>query len=927
MIHAADVARALAGLTLLATLSAAEPILLLDGAQPPPPAGHDTAPLRELSIALPGIGGEAVQSVFLAGRWQDGAWRGQPTIRAWQQQRGLQPSQISKQSRKLVDETVLVRDGDGWRVQLIIEIQTPAQARQPRMLDWFAVRGQLTPHAGDPPVLRLDRSTPPWRRNDLPLVGTMYRGDLEVKHRRVIGEGAQAQTSERTVASAVWLADEPHRTPDGPWSRSGDGALDIAGSDRGLHFSARLAEVLTDAGEGVAAHRLWAQRRDLSACNALLVTYRADAPRVPVRVGIQLEHRPGVWTGSSFPLAGGERSVLLPFAGFHESGGFNPDHHLRADSVGGLAVTLSSGHAAGATGIEIRRIEAIHDPSLGLAWGSQADSPVEVTLDPAATRRVNGVAGISPALFGVHIVGQPDRKDPARREAILAALRDAGIGGIRGLEHTGFGGVKGAPGRGDIPALAAAAGVAPEDTIDCYTHGLFDYPPWADNLAGYAQRVAEFHSALATAAWRPEAPGNGMRNVEVLNEPFMWARHINKPGGALQDPTQHNYLPAKLSADAYIAIFNAAAAAAKPINPHLRLGGPCSAGFSSDDWRHLTGFVMPVVRGCPQLDAVVEHHYQGRGQQFAAEFEVFQALATAEVGKRLPIWNTECNDLADKPGAQEDPEDPANAQVSLRRGVYQLAEILAHLRFGPDHTRARMVHALWGGQFRKVGEAEAFKLMAGLRGDLMPVGTGDDSILAAAARRGETGALVVYNDGHRARRIVVAGLAAWVPSRSGRLMALAGREVTTAALSLEVSDGALAWVLPPLSAVAIDLAGLPVARWRDETVRYARSAADPLSGGLWRLAGGSQTGLVIPEAQGAPSALRLVAEDLDAGEATITLGAVRIPLPHSGNGPRRVIEIPLPAGADAAQPRIEVSAGADGFRLCSLSAVWISTAP
>ncbi len=131
-------------------------------------------------------------------------------------------------------------------------------------------------------------------------------------------------------------------------------------------------------------------------------------------------------------------------------------------------------------------------------------------------------------------------------------------------------------------------------------------------------------------------------------------------------------------------------------------------------------------------------------------------------------------------------------------------------------------------------------------------------------------------------------------------------------------DGAI--TIPPLGAVGVTLRGLPPVRESvNEIVRYA---SDGKKGALWEIAPGGSLTLDVPDARPSAYGLRIVAEGLDAGEATILLGDEEIPLPPSNLGPPGILTVSVPFGADPSRLEIRVSEDADGFRLCSLSVVW-----
>ncbi len=900
---------ALAGLAALPSAFAApdvkihERVVLLDGSAPLPAESSD----RSVILAFPGIGGAPERSLFFRCEWKDGKLLGEPAVRVWQQQANLQPSQIAKQTREVEAREFRRTKAGGWAGRLALVVATPEQVGHEDVVERFELSFEVAPAPGEPlPVLRSDYSTPPWRRLDWPLAGTLLRGTARGSWEKRVAGGAETREIEQSCVGS----EQPLSQPGGPWSGVGDMSVTVA--DGGLRLVAKLSTRKTDAGEGVSRALLWPERRDLSRMNALLVTYRSER-RPGAAFGVSLQESPGLWYAApkGLPLAGGERQALIPFSGLSQEG-FDMDHWLTPASVGGIRFSAASGDGIGEIAATIVRVEAVRAEGAGLAnrgWGEPPTEPARVELRVDTLWSVNGEGAVPDGLFGVHGVGLPGDKD----------LRDSGVRSVRTITDTGdFKPSKKPLDRTEATAIAAACGPpAPSLLVECWSHGLLSPPPWFNGIEPAAARFREFGASIAGQAWSPEHPERTLRRMELLNEPFMWARHINLPDGRLVDPTQHGHLPAELSVRAYVALFCAASAGRKETNPHLEMGGPSSASFSSDDWRHLTEFVLPVIAGCgADLDFATEHHYQGRGPQFAAEYEVFQAAVLAQEGRRIPLWNTECNDLADTPGAADAPIDYSPAGTSRRRAAYHLGEILAHLRFGPDHTRGRAVHALWSGAFRKKGETLAFQLMSGLRGDLLFARSDDPAIMVAATRAGDDGFVLIYNDGPFPREVVLAGGAPFATG-ARKLGFDPAADVTFAPVALG-EDGSI--TVPPLGAVGVTLRGLPPVREDiNEIVRYAREGK---KGALWEIAPGGRLTLDVPGARPSAYGLRIVAEGLDAGEATILLGDVEIPLPPSNLGPPGILTVSVPFGADPSRLEIRVSEDADGFRLCSLSVVW-----
>jgi hypothetical protein len=859
----------------------------------PAPAADPVPAPRDLVLVVPGAGGSQRDlSIAVTATEARPATAGFQ-VRAWLQQRDLQPSQIARQRRAVTDLMHWEVDGDGARIRLRAVVQSPEQARQPAVTERLVVEADLDPAAGPPTGITRIHSQPPWRRTDLPLPGRLAAGPATVAHEIQSGSGP-VQRHERVVTA--WLSREPQAVPGGPWSRSGDGRIAI-GMDGTIE--AVLADRPTDAGEGPHARRLLAAPVPGRFAGIALDYEGPAAVPVPVRLVVHLRSG-GRWSAASVPLAAGARRVWLPASAFSDGSAVLRD-------LDGVGIGLTSGHGAGLVRMRIVAIEP---------WRAVPAAPAELTVaaDPATTRVRNGVATIGPGLFGVHAVGPT----PA---ASAAALRGLGIGSVRVIEHTGFAPLTGPPGRDGARSTVDAVGCDPADTVDCWAHGLLSFPPWGSGTTAFIARMRAFGESVGR-----HGPAAGVTRWEVFNEPFMWARHINLPDGRLRDPTQHGYLPMGLSAQVYIDSFRAAADGAR--GSGIRLGGPSSAELAADDWRHLEGFVLPIVRGAgDDLAFVAEHHYQGDPRAFAAQFAVLQAAVAPFRRTPLEVWNTECNDLEDRPGRLDTPEQVERAQVlARRRAWYHVAEIAEHVAHGFDHTRGRAIHALWQGRLDEA-DAAALRLLRDLRG--APIAIDAPAAVAAAGARGATtGSVVVAT--RAAATVRLPGLGRWavaaealaVPA-DGLIGALplailptGGDPDPATGATAVVRDGEdLVLTLPAHGAVALRLADLPPAAARHETMAWAADAAG--RGALWRLAPGSGLELALPALPAAGDRrLVLVAEDLDPGEAVASIGGMTVPLAAPPGG-LRVVHGRLPAGT-AGTIRIRTAAGSDGWRLAAI---------
>ena len=408
------------------------------------------------------------------------------------------------------------------------------------------------------------------------------------------------------------------------------------------------------------------------------------------------------------PVGGGWRSVTSAglLLGREETFNVNFD----AATIEAIALGVDNAHGVGDIEFIVRRIEVL--PS-GAAVPAAA---VTITIAPALLNFA-GTTEVPKGLFGFHDVSPPKVVDD-----YLRALRP---GFLRQLEHTGFGGkpatddelkAKLAAKSPANPSPRLEAADAVDNVIVAHTQDLWNRPSWMDGgVSNTAASVAAFYRNLAA---------NGPGKYEVWNEPFMWGRHINmgafNPKGrqAWTDPTQYGFLPGKLGADAWSEIF-LAAAAAKTINPYIQLGGPSAPAFNDDNYGCFENYVARIIDRCgDKLDFLTEHHYGGDPRVYAASYEVAAAYCETKLGKRLPVYNTEANDL----GAS-----------SAGKAAYNIADILTCLRTCPDIAKGRALHALWSGKLKDEGEEHAYRLLAPLRGQLLSVESSDPGILVTGA--------------------------------------------------------------------------------------------------------------------------------------------------------------------------------------------------
>jgi hypothetical protein len=376
----------------------------------------------------------------------------------------------------------------------------------------------------------------------------------------------------------------------------------------------------------------------------------------------------------------------------------------------------------------------------------------------------------------------------------------------------------------------------------------------------------------------------------------MWGRHINMgwrnpPGArAWSDPTQYGYLPGRLGAEVWSQIFLAASEAAKAANPHVLLGGPSSPAFGDDDYHLFENYVARVLDACHnRLDFLTEHHYGGDPRKTAAEYEVATAYLDTRHGRRLPIYNTEANDL----GAS-----------NAGRAAYNILDILTLIQVCPDKAAGRAMHGFGQDYLGNEGEEHAYLALAGLRGTIVSASASDPDVVTVAASP-EEGRLVVFafNNTPLDRRVELAVPEGFTPAAATALLADAPRHE----LQMRDVDGAFVpvpaegkTVLRDLAvaaeagrAPAADLPPRSAVRWvlrkdgyRPTTVRRTEqhfadaviatvAPAKPLRAAVvWR---GTIKGAKA-------AAVRLVTDNLGRGEGVMSVNGHDVPLPHGRDG-------------------------------------------
>lgn len=753
-------------------LAAAEsPLLDLTGSLPRPDDADCT-----IALTIPGLGSlraepDAAGMVLLLQR-RDGAWAagGHRGIAQWHQK-----------SSSACDLGALRFDGQrlhgtlivhswGWIPDRPADAPTPEHAdRIELVLDAQRQPGQHAAWQPDPAPFM-----PPWRK-EVPTYGgellagtvqaTMVSRPRAAKAKR--GEPPPpppptvAQSASFTATGAINAAPVPDR-----WGCEGNIVLAPADGG-GITLTARLSERRVPAPHEARIVRHLSQAVDGCTHGGLRITVDSAILRADATLSLWLREADGSWyaaTGAA-PLIAGRSVGEVRWEMLRRAGGWDEDHAFDPRAISAIALGFAEPAGVGLVACTVRSLEWLPaDPAI-------AQEPITVTLHDASWE-MNGATQIPKGLFGMHDVDGHDlRKHADGGDAAIALAAAIRPGFLRRIDHTGFGG-KAITDAEIATGLAARQGrVKPDtasfrrleaaDAVDgvliAHSTNLWARPPWMDSSPeAFAPAMQAFYRQFAAGAWSPGDEFNPVRRAEVWNEPFMWGRHINMgaqhPAGkkAWEDPTQHGYLPAELGAEAYAVTFRAARAGARSANPHLLLGGPSAPGFPEDDYTSFFNYTARILDKLhDQLDFLTEHHYQGEADAYAASYLVATAYLDTRHGRRLPIYNTECNDLADAPTKGDNGMPPPWSLKAdqLNRVRYNAEDILRCLLLTPDLAQGRSLHALWGNTLKNPGEEHCYRLLAPLRGTLLVVTSSDPRLVVAAAspRPGRV-ELIVFND-------------------------------------------------------------------------------------------------------------------------------------------------------------------------------------
>ena len=837
------------------------------------------------------------------------------------------------------------------RLRLPLSIKEPS-AEQPRetllgiTLD-LTVSRETFGYTPDP-----DPSIPPWRSDKTRPAGYQLTGTWQTRELRNVGLMELSGRISGPAGASRLRATTGRFFP--------IQSIDLAATTGGLRVIAHGSSQRVEGHESQWAVLVLPAPLDLTRYNGLRLTVESDRAYAgenwPLSAAAAVSFRvkgEGWFSARSVtPLLGGRRSHIVDFALFARGSG-NPGYGngpnikqfpdlSRIDAV---AIGLANPFGVGTVDFTALALEAVRHAPLGAGEAPQAT--VAITIEPATRDVFNGTSTVPPGLFGYHLANSFIRKETDRPPGYFLAppidndphalLRLLRPGSLRPLDHTNFSAETGASMVRPLSIDYARSAEAVDGIMHTVTNeNLWARPKWMDSdIPAYTEGIRQMFRQLGEAAWTPEKPDNTLRFIEFWNEPFMWARHINRgqstlsagpgdPGGnrggkAWNDPTQFTFMPGKLGGEMYARFFNAAATGLRETNPHVKIGGMSSGVFGEDFFSQLTNYVAPFLeQSRDHIDFLTEHHYTTYPAAVAASYEVVTAWSLAKHGKRWPIWNTETNDLDDVAPGDRRSAEAAKAFTDFNRAYYNYRDILELIRHSRDKAAGRALHALWsGGWFKNDGEFLMYKHTADLRGTLVFTAADEPSLPVVAVN--ENGRIVLFalNDSSFPRKAVVRlrGAAA------ARLVEVNGLRLTpdesaTAILPSPATARAdrgdlLVTLAQPLASreiLRIVVEGAPSISTTRATMQYFSDlVVAPLA------PGGTLTGsITIPPGalkKARSATLRLVAGDSQTSEAEIRIGNTRVPIPAtSAEGTHcEVVELPL----DLATARLE-SALSDG---------------
>jgi len=672
-------------------------------------------------------------------------------------------------------------------------------------------------------------------------------------------------------------------------------------------------------------HARWAvlelpKPADLSAFDGLALTVETDRPRADAWVDVAVMEDDGSWyyLRDAVPLTRKTNRAVADLAlmrnaewvfnadgtGPGGEGNYDEDFHLDRTRIARIAVGVVNAHGVGTVAFRIRKIELAR-------WKpTQSDRPVELAVT-GRLLTVNGTDRVPGGIFGFHQAG-----------GAAGQVKDLRVGSLRPHRALGAGGHFVVP---PDPANGVAFFVACNyDRKQAFPQ--FWKGDWRAKLREVGAKIGQAarpHGRNVAVEWWNEpyldfarmlpglVRGRAGKNPDVKPddpvflgdrklESMRWARVADGQGAERlmpKDPTRFTYWSGRQIGIFYTEGFNLVAAEARKAAPEMRLVGGFGFRWNEDDWASWEILYQDFLDASAQvLDGVCEHHYQGHTDGMAASYEVLAAYTETALGKRLPAYNTETNDLWDAPARGR----PASAGQKdtfrpRRRMIYNLRDILYCLRETPDKIVTRAIHMLqkpkgdatpW--QRAGVGEGEynALWFLRDLRGRLVETTGGDEELWALASLDETAGRLVtvLYNDGPRARKYAARIAAPGGTRLAGGTVGYCEWDATggvdgtrTERLSAAGAAFTAAGELKPRHAVRYTLA----VQGKAQAAQVVREQTF-CEGVLRKIAPGASARLTLhgtPAAGARRAWVRLVVEHCGPGEGRFEIGGKRFAIP------------------------------------------------
>jgi len=404
--------------------------------------------------------------------------------------------------------------------------------------------------------------------------------------------------------------------------------------------------------------------------------------------------------------------------------------------------------------------------------------------------------------------------------------------------------------------------------------------------------------------------------------PHLGWRKTGKGKWQVYDTTAFSYWSGRGNGWIYDQMFGVVAKAIKEENPATRVIAGWGFRWHEDHWAAWDMLYKPTIdRNIEYIDAIHEHHYQGDTTAINGSYEVLTAYGVTEHDKWLYSYNTETNDLVDAParGAIDTPEKAANAK-NYRRMTYNLRDMLYCVYQSPDKAVARaLIH--WSATLE--GSTICLEMLKNLRGRLIETQSPDPDIWVVASVDGTdpdalpTGydmskdpqqlVVFVFNNHREPREVdlhVTAPAGTTLASQTlervtvdpdtydlayDKTDTLGPRDVATARQRVKLTERGVWKATYELSGRIDPNAGAQVARDQHFSADILQTVQrdKPFK---------TTVALEPAKVKTADRAwLRLVTEDIERGEATVTVGEQSLAVPHAivGDNNNRMTQIPL----------------------------------